>query len=249
MKRLILDIETAPNTVYSWGLFNQNIAINQIKEPGYILCFGAKWYGDEEYYFSSLNEASQEDMLVGIYGLLEEADVLIHYNGMRFDIPTLNREFLAMGWPMPAPSQNIDLLTTVRRQFRFVSNKLAYVGHALGVGEKPASFNMDMWRACMAGDPDAWAKMEEYNLNDVDLTERVYDALLPWIKNHPNYGLYHGTADMVCPHCGSEHLQRRGEIRTKVLVYQRWQCQDCGAWSQARKRDKDLPSNTVKGVT
>lgn len=56
MKILLLDIETAPNTVYTWGLFKQNIAINQIESPGYILCWAAKWLGDDRMFFSSLRK-------------------------------------------------------------------------------------------------------------------------------------------------------------------------------------------------
>ena len=32
---LLLDIETAPNKVYVWGMWNQNIAANQVVEDGY----------------------------------------------------------------------------------------------------------------------------------------------------------------------------------------------------------------------
>ena len=62
MKILLLDIETAPNTVYTWGLFKQNIAINQIESPGYILCWAAKWLGNEQMYFSSIRKG-QTNML------------------------------------------------------------------------------------------------------------------------------------------------------------------------------------------
>lgn len=248
MRRLVLDIETTPNRVYSWGLFNQNIAVNQIEEPGDVLCWGAKWYGEDEYFFDSVHCSEVEDMLAGVYHLMDEADVVIHYNGTYFDIPVLNREFVQQGWGAPAPYQNIDLLTTVRKQFRFPSNKMSYVANALGVGEKPQSFDMELWKACMAGDDDAWVKMEEYNLNDVDLTEAVYDAMMPWIKSHPNYGLYKEGVNHSCPHCGSENLQRRGVSRTRTMIYQRFQCQDCGAWSRARKRDKDAAVNELVGV-
>ena len=44
-KILLLDIETAPNKVYTWGLWNQNIGLSQIIQEGYLLCWGAKWLG------------------------------------------------------------------------------------------------------------------------------------------------------------------------------------------------------------
>ena len=42
---LMLDIETTPDKVYTWGIWNINVGINQIIEPGGLLCFAAKWYG------------------------------------------------------------------------------------------------------------------------------------------------------------------------------------------------------------
>jgi len=43
IKILEIDIETAPSLVYTWGLFNQNIGVNQIVKPGYMLCWAAKF--------------------------------------------------------------------------------------------------------------------------------------------------------------------------------------------------------------
>ncbi len=248
MKRLILDIETAPNKVYSWGLFNQNIAINQIDEPGYILCWGAKWYGKEKIYFSSLKSQGKEKMLRGIYKLLDESEAIIHYNGQRFDIPILNQEFLSLEWTMPSPSIQIDLLRTARKQFRLPSNKLAYVAHYLKIGEKPPATNFELWKACMRGEAKAWKQMKEYNINDVVLTEKVYDKLLPWISNHPNYALFHGTEGLSCTTCGSDHLQKRGMTQTKTLKYQRYQCQECGTWMRSRVSDKTGPRSELVGL-
>ncbi len=248
MNRLILDIETAPHTVYSWGLFNQNHSINQIKEPGYVLCWSAKWHGDDHITFRSIHEHGKEGMLKEMYWLLDEADALIHYNGQRFDIPTLNGEFISLGWPMPSPSIHIDLLKTCRKQFRLASNKLAYVADYLKLGGKAPSFNMDLWKACMVGDKAAWKEMKKYNINDIVLTEKLYDALLPWISNHPNHALFHGTEGVTCTTCGSSHLQRRGLSYTKVNTYQRYQCQDCGAWMRMRKSEKNGAKSQLVGI-
>lgn len=248
MKRLILDIETAPNKVYSWGLFNQNIAINQIEEPGYVLCWAAKWYGEKKIHYGSIKGLGEKEMLSRIWDLLDEADVLIHYFGQSFDIPTLNREFIAQGWPMPSPSIHIDLLKTVRKQFKFVSNKLAYVAEHLKIGKKGASFDMEMWKACMRGDAKSWAQMKVYNINDVTLTEALYDKLLPWISNHPNHALFHRADGPVCTTCGSSNLHRRGFTRTRVFSYQRYRCMECGAWMRSRVRDKNAPSTELVGI-
>jgi predicted RNA-binding Zn-ribbon protein involved in translation (DUF1610 family) len=233
MKILLCDIETAPNTVFTWGLFQQNVSLDQIKQPGYILSYAAKWYGEKKIYYDDVR-SGQSEMLEGIYDLLDEADVVIHYNGTSFDIPTLNREFLELGWTPPAPFQQIDLLHTMKKKFRMASNKLDFVSQYLGLGKKAKHAGFETWIGCMNGDEKHWRLMCRYNKQDVVLLELLYNHLKPWISGHPNHALFTDAENFVCPNCGSEHVQKRGLYYTKSFTYQRFQCQDCGTWSKAR---------------
>lgn len=233
MRILPLDIETAPNTAHVWGLWDQTVGLNQLLESGYVMCWAAKWLGEREIMFDSVYSSKPLAMLKRIHALLDEADVVVHYNGRSFDIPTLNKEFVVHGLPPPSPYKQVDLLQVVKRQFRFPSNKLDYVAQKLNVGRKVKHEGHEMWIKCMARDPKAWAAMEKYNRQDVRVLERLYDRLLPWIGGHPNHALYQNTSNAVCPSCGSTHLQRRGESRTVHAVYARFQCTDCGAWSRS----------------
>lgn len=250
MKVLLIDIETAPNKVYTWGLFNQNVSIDQIVEPGYTLCWAAKWLDSKEIMFSSVYGDGPELMIDKVYQLLDEADIVVHYNGTKFDIPTLNKEFLLYSmWP-PSPVLEIDLLKTARKRFRLASNKLSYVARTLGLGDKVKHKGMALWNECMEGDPEAWETMKRYNKQDVVLLQDVYGRLLPWIPNHPNHAHFVSPDAPVCPNCGSYHVQKRGTYYTKTMKYQRYHCQNCGAWSRGRtttseKKDKQ---NTLVGV-
>lgn len=250
MKILLLDIETAPNKVYTWGLFKQDIALNQIVEPGYTLCWAAKWYGQDKIMFSSVYGDGKSKMLQRIYDLINEADAVIHYNGTKFDMPILNQEFLVEGFSPPSPVIQIDLLNTAKRRFRLLSNKLNYVSEYLGLGSKVKHKGMDLWRECMEGDKQAWKTMEAYNKQDVVLLEQVYDILRPWVPNHPNHALFSDGEEPVCPNCGGKHLQRRGLYYTKTMTYQRYHCQDCGAWTRERttNMDKDQKKSVLVGV-
>lgn len=246
MKILLLDIETAPHKVFAWGLFKQDIYIDSIQDPGYTLCWAAKWYGEKEIMFSSIHKDGHQSMLRQIYKLLDEADAVIHYNGTKFDIPTLNQEFLKAGFAPPSPVIEIDLLRTVRRRFRLPSNKLDYVSQYLNLGTKVKHKGMGLWRDCMAGDEKSWSIMEEYNKKDVALLEDLYEEIKPWVTNHPNHALFTDGEEMVCPNCGSNHLQKRGFYYTKTLRYQRYRCMDCGSWH--RSRTTDLPTEKRKVV-
>jgi DNA polymerase elongation subunit (family B) len=251
MKVLLVDIETAPMRVYSWGLFKQDIHIDQIEEPGYTMCWAAKWYGKSHMMFASLYSDTKEQMLEKIYNLLDEADVVIHYNGTKFDLPILNQEFLSVGFGPPSPVINIDLLSTARRRFRLPSNKLSYVARHLGLKDKVRHRGMELWRDCMNGDKKAWVEMRRYNKRDVELLEEVYEKLKPWVPNHPNHALFNDSLERICPNCGGTHLQKRGLYYTKTLTYQRYHCQECGGWSRSRTTNTDVNKrrNVLVGVS
>jgi predicted RNA-binding Zn-ribbon protein involved in translation (DUF1610 family) len=148
-------------------------------------------------------------------------------------MPTINKEFVLNSFSPPSPYKQIDLLRVVRSNFRFPSNKLDYVSQRLGLGEKVQHEGMALWTKCMKGDNDAWERMQEYNIQDVVLLESLYNKLLPWIKTHPNRNLFSESA--VCPTCGGSSIQKRGQAISLSGTYQRYQCRDCGSWSQGTK--------------
>jgi len=232
LKLLFIDIETAPNLVHVWGLWNQNVGLPQILDSGYVLCWAAKWLDEEEIMYSSIHHDGKVKMITDIHRLLDEADAVVHYNGTKFDIPTLNKEFLLEGLSPPSGVKEIDLLRTARSKFRFPSNKLDYISNALGFGKKVKHIGHELWIKCMNDDADAWADMKKYNIHDVVLLERVYKKLLPWIKGHANRSLMSDDPE-VCPNCGSKHYQKRGYQYTASCKYQRYQCTDCGNWFRA----------------
>jgi len=236
MKILLLDIETAPNLVHVWGLWQQNVGIPQIIKPGYTLCWAAKWLGSDDVYYDSIKKSSSKKMLKNIYKLISEADTVVHYNGTKFDMPTLNHEFLLAGFSPPAPYRQVDLLRTVRSQFRLPSNKLDFVAQFFGLGGKTKHEGHELWLGCMSGNKEDWLTMENYNINDVLLLEKVYQKLKPWIKTHPNHGLMDNTE--VCPNCGSNHYHKRGFAYTHAGKYQRYRCTECGNWFRAKKNEK-----------
>ena len=233
MKTLFLDIETAPNKAYVWGMFDQNIAANQMEATGYILCWSAKWLGDTTMHFDSVQKHDAKAMLRGIHRLLDEADVVVHYNGTKFDIPTLNKEFIKHGFLPPSPYKQLDLLQVCRRAFRFESNKLSFVSAALDIGAKVKHEGFELWVKCMAGDAKAWERMGRYNRGDVTLLEKLYRRLRPWIIKHPNYSAHRDG--MCCPKCGSSRIQARGQQVAQTRTYIRYHCQSCGGWFRGNK--------------
>lgn len=235
-KILLLDIETAPNKVYTWGLFNENVGLNQIEEPGYTICFAAKWMHKKQVIFKSIYHHSPEEMVLKAWELLDEADIIVHYNGKRFDVPILFKEFLLRGLTPPSSFEQIDLYTVVRSNFKFASNKLDFIVQQLGFGSKVHHKGMELWRDCMNNVPSAWKLMKEYNIQDVNLMTPLYEAVIPWAKTPPNMGLYVDADELTCRKCGSINVIKNGIERKVTVKYQRYKCQDCGANLRGRLR-------------
>lgn len=226
MKILLLDIETSPLIAYAWRTFKEYIAPGNIIEPVKLLCVTAKWYGDPQMYFAATWDG-HKTMLKQLHKLVNEADVVVHYNGLKFDMPHINREFLEHGFTPPSPYKQVDLFQVMRRTFRFESNKMGYITDRLDLGQKGGT-DFTLWKRVMAKDPDAYLEMQTYNQQDVVLLEELYTKLRPWIEKHPNYGAFNDT--QCCPKCGSTSFQRRGTAVTNIARYVRYQCKSCGGW-------------------
>ncbi|MHC5059392.1 MAG: ribonuclease H-like domain-containing protein [Planctomycetota bacterium] len=220
----MLDIECSLNKVYTFPLIKAYIPPKQIIEPSRVLCWAAKWLGEKKVHFRNEND---KDHIQKVWDLLDEADAIIHYNGKAFDVKHLNREFLLNDMPPPSPWQDIDLLTVVRQNFKFASNKLEWVSVAMGYEGKVEHRGVQLWIDCQEhNDPKAWREMKRYNVRDVTEMEPIYHDLRPWIKNHPNWGHY-VDGEIVCRNCGSTHVKKDGWERKTLVPYQRYRCLDC----------------------
>lgn len=237
VKILTLDIETRPNVVHSWGLFNVNVSLNQIVEPGGTFAVAYKWYHDAKPKFLSDFADTHEGMIRKTHALLDEADIVNTFNGISFDLPHLNKEFALLGLLPPKPYKQVDLLRVVRKQFRFTSNKLDFVAGQFGLGHKTSHEGHTLWVKCLAGEPQAWKRMETYAKQDVALTEKLFDTLRPWIPNMPHLSMWLGN-DWGCPSCGNKDLSknRDGTAYANVQRYRLYQCPECGTWVRGNKK-------------
>jgi DNA polymerase elongation subunit (family B) len=241
MRTLIFDIETAPMTVHTWGLFKQNIGLNQIVEPSRVLGIGYKWTDEKKVQWVSEFHDGRDAMLGQAWLLLDEADVVVGWNSTPFDVPWLKREFAVVGHKPTSPFLEIDLIKTVRKQFRFESNKLQNISTMLGLKGKMQHSGHSLWVGCLNGDQKSWDTMARYCKQDVALTHQLYEKLKPWIVSAP-------VVDFTgnCPRCGSAKVQKRGTSRTALSEFQRYQCQSCGGWSRGAKR---VDGADLRGVT
>lgn len=245
-KILFLDIELAPSLATVWGLRNAFLQPHNLINDSYVLSWAAKWLDADQVEYSSLRLAEHDEMITGVYELLEEADAVVTYNGDNFDLKILNQEFLMLGYPPPEPYDSVDLLKTMRKRFRGTSNKLNYWLQKLGVGKKIEHRGHSLWIDCMNGDKKAFREMEEYNIGDVVELEALYKRVLPWITKLPNRSVYH--EGLACPTCGSTKYQLRGWRRTQARKYRRCQCNNCGSWFSSNKSEPLLNAEVAVAI-
>ena len=249
-KVLFFDIETAPNLSYVWGQWQQDV-IDHAQE-WYMICFSYKWEDQKKTQVVSLddfplyNKEPENDFEVvyKLWQLLNEADIVIGHNSDAFDIKKANARFAYHNIGPTNHYQTVDTLKIARRYFKFNSNRLGHLGEHLGLGGKETTGGFQTWAGCMKGDPKAWATMKKYAKQDVDLLVDVYERLRPWATNHPNRNVIDATSH-ACPTCGSNKLQKRGNRRTRTMVYRQLQCLRCRSYCRERLADTPVRPEVV----
>lgn len=234
MKILAFDIENIAPKSRPWGLFNQNIGLSQVEDPGHIISWAARWVGDPKKacIFKSVYHNGQQDMLESIWDLFDEADAVMGWNSEGFDTRKLNWEFKLhqiRGGGKYSPVKQIDLMKEHKRENFTLSNKLEFVAAQLLGETKVTHEGFKLWLAVEAENPKAWEKFRRYNIQDTNLLIKLYEKMLPWIK-HPNQNLYNNT-EGACPSCGKFRLEDREPRHTLTRSYHQYQCGACRSWS------------------
>jgi len=240
-KVLLFDIETAPLSAYVFqkSIWRANITEEQVISEWFMLTWSAKWLYDGNVMTARLTgkEAIQEDdsrITKDFWKLLDECDIAIAHNGDGFDIPNMNTRFIVNNLPPPSPYKTIDTLLVARQQFGFTHNNLNALARIFGFEAKKDT-DIELWKRCVRGEEKALTYMQEYNIGDTILLENVYLKLRPWIRNHPNIGLYIDSNETVCPNCGSSNITWLDNKfhYTGVSKFPLFVCQ-CGAYGRGR---------------
>lgn len=127
---------------------------------------------------------TQNDIKKGIYDkrLVENAikqllkyDVIITYNGEKFDIPFLRARALIhkIEFPVYGQIQHRDMYQLVKRKFRIHSKKLINLCKIMGIEDKTA-IEPTCWIQAMTGNKEALEKIKQHNIGDVIALKKVY---------------------------------------------------------------------------
>lgn len=240
-KILVLDIETLPIISYTWGTFDQNVALNQIKEDWSILSYAAKFLGSDKIFYGDVrnekNVRNDKKLLADLWELLDQADIVLGQNSKRFDVKKIKARLILNGFTPPSSFRQIDTMILAKRHFAFTSNKLEYMTKNLCTTNKKISHakfgGFELWKACMEGNKEAYKELREYNVADILSTEELFFKLAPW-DSSINLSVYSDNLDFThrC-FCGSEDFKKHGFVYSNSGKFQRFICNSCGNESRS----------------
>jgi hypothetical protein len=125
-----------------------------------------------------------------------------------------------------------------RYEFNFPLNSLEYLATVLGLENRKDGHKkfpgFELWLGVLANNPEAWKEMRDYNIQDILVLEELYIKMRPWMRRHPNVGVFDDENSVACPKCNSTDIQYRGYAHTNVGRYRRFQCNNCGGWGRHR---------------
>ena len=232
---LVFDIETSTILAELYDLGKQYVGRKSLKESWYILSWSAQWLKDDEVFGDVVTskEAKLRDdkrVVKSLWDTIDEADILISYNGDGFDIPRFNRRSLECGLMRPSHYQSIDLYKTIRNTFEFESNALDFVCERLQLERKRNNGGWELWQDATAGVQKALDEMIYYGLGDIPPTQELYFEIRTWIKNHPKMSLYNvDETEPMCNFCGSTDIAPKDKLVSVGLnLYRSFRCKSCG---------------------
>jgi DNA polymerase elongation subunit (family B) len=252
-KVLVFDIETSAMLVKVYGL-KQNgfIPHKRIKKLWHLYSYAGKFlYHDPIYYLDnrfSKDVTDDRQLIEGLHDLISRADILCGHNLDRFDIKKFNTRAAKWGLPAIIKKPTFDTLKLLKKRYDLPSYSLDYVGKYFefknrksGHGKYPGD---ELWDALDENIPDAWEECEEYNKQDVLVTEELFFFLAK------NDSLSHFQAFTQKPSCscGSQNFYKDGETSTKQGLFQVYRCHDCKSPFVGKENliDKDLRKGFFK---
>lgn len=213
---------------------------------GTILCAGWKFSGESKPSLISIRDypdALEKDptndyhVVKAFYKVLAKADMWVTWFGEYFDIRMMNSKLAEYKLPPLPPVAHVDGWRIAKYRMRLTSNRLANVSAFLDLEDK-TPVKGKVWRRARTGHGPSIKYVEDHCLQDIVVLEQAYERLKPFTIAHPNVGLIVGDTS-ACPVCGKKGgLQKQGKRVTRARVYQRYQCQKCGAWVRSRTGEK-----------
>lgn len=233
---LYIDIERTPELRRTWGpkVSGGYLGKNTLVEEARTICAAWRFLGEDKTDFQAVwHKGGDQRLAERTWEAIDKADVVVTYNGRRFDLPILRTDWVRAGLPPVSPYKDLDLLPVVRQTFGMglAHKDLDSVSRFLGKGGKHGSYNVEGALAAVAGDRKARADLRVYNSGDVIELEEIHMELLPHIHTHPHVRI--AGDDKVCNRCGHDlELVKGKRYQATLIAYALYRCPQCLGFSK-----------------
>jgi uncharacterized protein YprB with RNaseH-like and TPR domain len=179
-----MDIEPGFTTV-CWDIETTHLKA----DFGYCLCASVKPLGhppitariDDSPGYKS-EPWNDKHVVCKIRDILNNADMLISWNGRRFDWKFLQTRLMMHGETPLQPALHIDVYYQSRYKLLLASNRLDHVDRFLHGDSEKTSLHGQIWQKAACGDRGSLDYVVEHCEKDVGVLERVFYDLKPFIK-------------------------------------------------------------------
>lgn len=210
---------------------------------GIVLCVGFKEVGTGKPQVLNILDyqtesgdliAAEKRLLKDVAKRLLDTDVWLTHFGTWYDINFVNSRLIYHKLPIiPRNFNHIDTWKIAKNNLKLRNNRLITISEFLGTEDEKNAIRPEQWIRALGGHRASMAYIVEHCRRDVLVLEETYERIKPLVLDHPNRGLIDGRGG--CSVCGSKRLQKRGFRVTRTRKYERFQCQECGAWSSGTK--------------
>jgi DNA polymerase elongation subunit (family B) len=171
----ILDIET------TWGFY---------ADYGFMLCYALKVYHDDRIYSSIISKRDiirfeyDERIVKNLVKDLKNFDIIITYNGTRFDVPYIRTRALKykLDFPKYGFMKHIDLYYMVKYKLKIKPNTLQNACSMFGIKGKN-HVDREIWLKASQGHRKSLEYVYDHCLRDVGrCTEKLYDKIADYSR-------------------------------------------------------------------
>lgn len=124
-----------------------------------------------------------KELVRSIIAELNKYDILVSYNGIRFDNRFLLTRALYHQIDPPSEKFHFDMLQVARAKLRTNNRRLDTVVNFLDLEERKTAIDPKFWRWAMMGDTEAMDYVVKHCIQDVKTLELVYEKLKKFSKS------------------------------------------------------------------
>lgn len=228
---------------------------------GHMLMWSAKFTDEDDVYYSRIDESTtwrdddpesrcnDREVVQEFVNLVDEADVLVHHYGDKFDWRFLVTRCLANGITPPGQKATVDTWKVARNHLKLTSNRLANIAEFLNDEDsQKGGLSKAQWKLAAQGHKPTLDAMLEYCIGDVIATEQIYLKLRQVMNAHPHIAAVEKGVDVniLCPACGSSNTRQHGLRRTKLTLQHRRRCEETNCRHVYISKRETIPTPTTK---